>query len=562
VVSAIRVQPKDGDIIIGGAFRTYNGQPRDRLARLKGGASIGFGSFDFLSANYTLVENQTNQLITVVRSGGTSNTVTVVFGTANGTATSGVDYASTNGTLTFAPGVTHQSFNVRVLDNPVPDGTRTVLLTLANPTGGAILGGISSSVLTIQDDDSTVSFSAPAYTVAENEGSATITVVRAGGTNSAFDVSFFTANGTALAGTDYVATNGTLNFANGLTNATFTVGVIDNLTVSGNKTTILFLTNAVGAVTIGAQSNATLTIVDNEFGPGTLSFASTNFIVLENETNASITVTRTNGAEGIVSVNYSTTTNGTATNGANYTAVTGVFTWPDGDLTPRTFQVPINDNFTTNTDRTVNLRLTSPTGGANLGSISNAVLQIQDNDSVFGFSTNSFSVLENSTSVSISVVCINPNDGRTVGTNKVSFATANNTATNGIHYISTNGVLTFVPGQINSSFVVNIIDNTDSKGDVTVRLSLSNPEATPAGSASLSSTHSNATLTIQDNEVGVFFSTNQYTVLESAGFIDISVVRRGLTNQVVAVEFSTINSTAVAGLDYSSVQTNLTLMRA
>ncbi|MBM3930873.1 MAG: hypothetical protein FJ336_06310, partial [Sphingomonadales bacterium] len=70
--------------------------------------------------------------------------------------------------------------------------------------------------------------------------------------------------------------------------------------------------------------------------------------------------------------------------GAHFIPVTGSLSWPDSDLTPRTFQVPIIDDFTTNTDRTVNLRLTGPTGGATLGSISNAMLRISDNDNPAG----------------------------------------------------------------------------------------------------------------------------------------------------------------------------------
>lgn len=549
VVSAIRVQP-DGNIMIGGAFSTINGQPRGRIARLVGGANRGFGTFDFASSTFTVAENFTNGLVTVVRSGGTSNTVTVNFSTADGTATSGFDYVGTNGTLTFAAGVTHLSFNVPVTDNSVVDGSRTVLLTLSNPTNGATLGGGSSAVLTISDNDAIVGFNPQAYSVNENGGIATINVARAGGTVGTFTVDFFTADATAVAGTHYLATNGTLTFTNGQTNASFTVTILDNLTVEGNKTNLLFLTNAVGSVTIGG-GRAVLTIVDNEFGPGVISFATSAFVSSETNASAVITVTRTNGTEGLVSVNYSTVAGGTAAAGTNYTPVSGTFSWPDSDITARTFVVPVIDDFTTNANRTVNLALSGATGGAVL-SISNAVLTIADNDSVLGFSATNFNFSESAGLATITVL----RGGPAVDTVTVSFAVSNNTATAGADYTATNGVLTFTNGQSSATFLVAVADDLLVEGDETALLFLSNPVAAPAGSATFANT--NATLTIVDDEAVVSFQFASYPVSENVGRAPISVQRLGVTNTTVTVDFTTSNSTAIAGLDYTRTNGTLT----
>src|SRR5204862_1861441 len=56
----------------------------------------------------------TNAVLTVSLSSASAQTVTVNYATANGTATAGTDYVSTNGTLTFLTGETHPTITVSV----------------------------------------------------------------------------------------------------------------------------------------------------------------------------------------------------------------------------------------------------------------------------------------------------------------------------------------------------------------------------------------------------------------------------------------------------------------
>ncbi|HEX2951809.1 MAG TPA: carbohydrate-binding protein, partial [Armatimonadota bacterium] len=112
--------------------------------------------------------------------------------------------------------------------------------------------------------------------------------------------------------------------------------------------------------------------------PGTLQFSSATYTVNENGSNALITLSRANGSEGPVSVNY-TTSNGTATAGTDYTTTSGTLTFGAG-VTSQTFSVPIIDDQSVEGNETVNLSLSNPTGGATLGSPTSAVLTIIDND--------------------------------------------------------------------------------------------------------------------------------------------------------------------------------------
>src|SRR5690606_16024836 len=118
----------------------------------------------------------------------TNGNVTVDYGTADGTAEAGSDYASASGTLTLLSGETSKTFVVPVTDDDVIEGDETVSLTLSNPTGGAALGAIAQATLTIKDNDKqpeegpgVLEFELNAITVDEAAGHATVKVIRTGG---------------------------------------------------------------------------------------------------------------------------------------------------------------------------------------------------------------------------------------------------------------------------------------------------------------------------------------------------------------------------------------------
>jgi hypothetical protein len=95
----------------------------------------------------------------------------------------------------------------------------------------------------IIDSNSGVKFSAPNYTAIRTNVGATITVLRTDNTNTTTQVNYSTADGTAVAGLDYIATNGTVVFTNGETSKTFLVTVIANNRVEPDKTVLLQLSN-------------------------------------------------------------------------------------------------------------------------------------------------------------------------------------------------------------------------------------------------------------------------------------------------------------------------------
>jgi hypothetical protein len=138
-----------------------------------------------------------------------------------------------------------------------------------------------------------------------------------------------------------------------------------------------------GGTGIGGSSGSTMNQVYRPAVglavPGTLSFSSAAFSVLENAGNATIEVQRTDGSDGAVSVAYAVT-GGTAVDGVDYQSVSGVLSWNEGDATSRMFTIPVLNNAAMDASRTVTITLASPTGGSVLGANTQTTLTIDDDD--------------------------------------------------------------------------------------------------------------------------------------------------------------------------------------
>ena len=252
-------------------------------------------------------------MISVQRTGDVSGAATVEFRTSDGTATAGADYTAVSTVLTFAPGQVVTTVAVPILDDAAGDGDETVTLTLSNPTGGAVLGARHTATLTIVDDEPSINFSAPTYSVTENHGPAVITVTRSGPVGGTVTVQFSTADGSATAATDYTAVNRTLTFGPGVRTATVSVPIINDTLAEGTETVSLSLSNVAGGTPpalLGVRNTAVLNIVDDDVA-GSVQFSKATYSVSEAGGLATITVTRTGGTASGVTVDYATS-DGTA----------------------------------------------------------------------------------------------------------------------------------------------------------------------------------------------------------------------------------------------------------
>ncbi|MHB8844480.1 MAG: Calx-beta domain-containing protein [Nitrospirota bacterium] len=232
------------------------------------------GSLQLSSAAYSVNENGGTVVVTATRTGGSSGSVSVSYATADGTATSGSDYTAASGTLVWADGdAADKTFSVTITNDGTVEADETFTASLSGPTGGAALGSPSSAVVTIVNDDIVVSpgslqLSSTAYSVNENGGAVTITVTRAGGSSGAVGVSYATANGTAISGSDYAAASGTLAWADGdAASKTFSVTIINDGTVEANETFTASLGGPTGGASLGSPSSGTVTIADDDGVP-------------------------------------------------------------------------------------------------------------------------------------------------------------------------------------------------------------------------------------------------------------------------------------------------------
>ena len=223
-------------------------------------------------------------------------------------------------------------------------------------------------------------------------------------------VDYATSPGTAIAGQDYTDTSGTLTFNAGETSKTFTVPIVPDSTDDGSRTVNLALTNAAGGALLGARDTAVLTIGDDDVG-GSIQFSASAFSVGEEGTFATITVKRSGGIAGNVTVQYATS-DGTAHAPEDYQSVANTITFDSSGpgATTQTFTVPIVGNGLPDGNRTVNLTLHTATGGATLGAQKTAVLTIVDDEVVLQFSQASYSASESAGSATITVTRSGPDE--------------------------------------------------------------------------------------------------------------------------------------------------------
>jgi len=222
---------------------------------------------------------------TVSLSAAATAPVTVAYATSsgggNGTATAGSDYTATSGTLTFAAGETSKVVHVQVIGDTVVEANETLSLTLSTPSGATIGHGTATGTI-INDDTAplpTLSISDASFAEgsAASPGQGTFTVTLSAASSSAATVNFATVDGTALAGSDYIARSGSLTFAPGETSKTIQVTAIGDSVVEPNESFSVQLSSPTGATL--AHSSGAGTIVNDDAAPlPTISISDTSVV--------------------------------------------------------------------------------------------------------------------------------------------------------------------------------------------------------------------------------------------------------------------------------------------
>jgi predicted dienelactone hydrolase len=327
----------------------------------------------FTGRTFDVMEGAAAAQIIVQRTNDLERVVTVDFATTNLTATPGVDYLDVATTLTFQAGETDQIVAVPILNDAEVELRETFQAILKNPGDGAALGAWTTATVRIDDNDVGAQVEYANYQVREDEAFVMIAVVRGDDGESPVSVDFNTADGSALAGQDYVSTNGTLEITARDRPSLLIIPILNDGVRESNKTFQFQLSDPTG-IKLGPTQSATITLIDND--PG-VEFEFSQYWVQENDATLSIRVLRGSDVDlPPFTVNFATS-DLSAIAGHDYTVTRGTLTFAEGELV-KTVTVPITNDEQPESDETCALNLSDPSEGVLLGSKAIATNTILD----------------------------------------------------------------------------------------------------------------------------------------------------------------------------------------
>ncbi len=494
---------------------------------------------------------------------GTSS-VTVNYSFGNQTAVEGTvcpdAYNGENGTLTFTPGQTVQVIRADILNCGTSStlGLRSFRVNLTPNSGAGSIVRASTRVGIVGNGNPTATpgLSVRNAVVDNGAGFVQVPVLLGGpsgtaGTSLPVTVNYSTHDGTALAGSDYTATSGTLTFGLGQTAQNITVPIAGRSGAQPARTFTVTLsspTNATvvigtGTVTIGASGAAPVATPNISAPPDVIVGAADGYVDLP--------VTLSPPGTSSVTVNYSF---------ANQTAVEGTVC-PDAyngendslTFTPgQTVQVIRADILNCGTSSTLGLRsfrvnLTPNSGAGSIVRASTRVGIVGNGNPTAtpGLSVRNAVVDNGAGFVQVPVLLGGPSG--TAGTSPVTvnYSTHDGTALAGSDYTATSGTLTFPPGETAQTITVPIAGRSGAQPARTFTVTLSSPtNATVViGTGTVTIGASGAAPVATPN-----ISAPPDVIVGAAdGYVDLPVTLSPPGTSSVTVNYSFANQTAVEG---------------
>ncbi len=475
---------------------------------------------------------------TVTKTGSTalSHSVNYVTNTA-GTATPVADFTATSGTLAFTSGQTSQTFTVDTVQDTGVEGNETVGVVLSAPTAGATLG-TSTANGTINDDDAPSNTVYSIGNVSATEGATmTFTVSRTGTAGAVETIQYATSSGTAISGTDFTAASNTLTFQTSDTSKTFTVTTTQDTTFEGSETLMATLSSpSNGSIGTGTGTGT----INEDDTPPSFSVAASS--ATEGST-VTFTVTKTGSTALAHAVDYATSSN-SATQGQDFTGVTGTLNFASGDAT-KTFTVSTTQDALAESNETFVVTLSGATAGATI-STATANGTINDDD---GPSTTSYSIANQSATEGSTITFTVSRTGTPAAVETIQFATSSGTATSGTDFTAASGTLTFQTSDTSKTFTVSTTEDTTYEGNETLTATLSNPSAGSIGT-------NTATGTINENDAAPSFAVAASSATEG-GIVTFTVTKTGSTALAHDVNYATSSGTATQGTDFTSASGTL-----
>ncbi|WAK00370.1 autotransporter family protein [Methylobacter sp. YRD-M1] len=372
--------------------------------------------------------------------------------------------------------------SLNIIDDILPESSEDIQLSLQNLSCGAdeIISSSATAAVNITDNDNsgTVSLDNASYSISESGGSITITATRANGSDGPASVNFSTANGSAVAGQDFDAVSGTLNWANGESGPkSIVIPIRPDSTVEQDETLTLTLSNPSAGLSLGTSS-ATVTILDDD-SAGTVNLDSATYSVNESAGLVTVSATRSNGSSGSVTVDYSAS-NGTAIAGQDFDAVAGALSWADGESGTKSIDIPIIADALTEPNETFTVDLSNPTNALALGT-SRSTVTIVDQ---MAPATAGFSIAQETVAEGSAVTVTVERTGGTNGEVRVDYATVNRSALAGSDYTEKSGTLIWSAGDASPKTITieTTADSDTTEQNELFSIRLSSPVGATLGS--------------------------------------------------------------------------------
>jgi hypothetical protein len=215
------------------------------------------------AADFTVTEGsggRKDAILIVSLASPNGSTVTVDYATSAGSATSGVDFQATTGSLSFPAGTTTRSITVSIEADALDEDDERFYIALSNATNATVT--TTQATATIEDDDPSPSIAIDDVTLSEGTGGAkdaAFTLTLSAPSGRSVSVLASTADDTAVAGSDYNVIGPTvITIAAGETRKTLTVPILSDSSYENTEKFVVNLTAPVNATIADAQGVATI----------------------------------------------------------------------------------------------------------------------------------------------------------------------------------------------------------------------------------------------------------------------------------------------------------------
>ncbi len=417
-------------------------------------------------------------------------------------------------------------------------------------TGRILPGGTTYYAVSFTPTDVVLTVTAlPAISVDDvslaegNSGTTDMTFTVARDSDAPFPVSvdWATNDGTATAGSDYVAGSGTVTFnpGDGLTK-TVTVAIDGDLLNEADETFTVDLSNASAATVSDSQGIGTITNDDPlpSLSIGDAALAEGN----SGTADASFTVTLSAPSGRAVTVDYATADGTATTAGNDYTATAGTLTIPAGSTTG-TITVPVKGDTAHEPDETFFVDLSNP-GNATIADAQGLGTITNDDPAI---TVDDVAVAEGDTGTTDLTFTVSLSQASALATN-VGYATADGTATTAdSDYTATAGTLTIPAGSTSGTVTVQVNGDTKHEANETLLLNLT-------GTDNGTITDGQGQGTITNDDAAPVMSIAGASVAEgsSLGFtpVNLTVSLSAPSGLPASASYTFADGTATLGSDY------------